>query len=198
VPAPVDHFKFGMMSTAVVQDSTRTSSIVLKQAGRHWKALEHVTLFTNGEAEAVAPAFRLMGTAVRKGLTSVLPKAGRLATGVAATIEASAPVFKVLTKYCQIITLPFVAVDVWLAVREQDPAKKRGAAVNAAITAISGATGIVGIWWWASAAGLPSLVVSIACGAFQLVDALACDGKMTHWLGQKLLGWWHPTPKAKP
>jgi hypothetical protein len=183
-----DHFKYGMMTTAAVQDSTRTASIVTRQAGHHFKALEHFTLFTNGEREAVGPVFRWLGSVSARSVASAGPKMSRLASNLGAFMHGSGVAFEILTKYCQIITLPFVAMDVVDAVREQEPRAKRAKTVNASISVVSGLTGIVGIFWWATPIGLPSLVVSIACGVFQLSDSLAFKGKATDWLAQQTLG----------
>ncbi|MDB5101428.1 MAG: hypothetical protein JWM80_5849 [Cyanobacteria bacterium RYN_339] len=183
-----DHFKYGMMSTAAVQDSTRTASILSRNTAMHSKVLEHVTLFTNGEREAVVPFFRWAGSIAGRAALSVGPKFGKVASGLNVALRGTGAAFTVLTKYCQIITLPFAAMDVVDAVREHEPKAKRAAVTNASISVVSAITGVIGIFWWSTPLGLPSLVISIACGGFQLADQLALHGKANSWLAEHTLG----------
>lgn len=169
----------------VVQDSSKVLALRSTATGVAGHMARHVNSVVMGQR-------LLMGPALRRGLRTVAratPMEQKILRPLLATGQATARFGAAFGRYGPIISIPFAFYDVYKAVAESEPVKKRAASANAVLTVLGTAVGTAGVLVASVPVAASCLAVSAGVGLFQLVDAYANQGRTNQWLGDRLFGW---------
>jgi hypothetical protein len=189
VKKAADNLNQSLGADGVLQDSTRSASLILERTSLGAKGLRVIADIANGETAAVDHFVRQSSVGVHKAATIVSPKlAVKVDRGAAPALRSAGRVFSMVSKYAQVLALPFAAIDVKDAIKEKDPKAKRAAIANATFSVVGGVAGAVGGFIYATPIGLPLLVLSTSTGVFQILDHFAWKGKGMDYLGEHVVG----------
>jgi hypothetical protein len=107
--------------------------------------------------------------------------------GIAPVIRIGGGLMKTTGKFLEFLAAPFAALDVYHAIKEQDPKAKNAAWANAGLSVAGAAAGIAGVMAEGAGPSMPLLVISVLTGGFQVLDTFVLKGKGADWLGEHLV-----------
>lgn len=171
-----------------VQDSTRISALAVRDANRGARALRVAAEVAAGEKGTIGKLTGAAQAGSAAKLASVSPRlAGTAGRVLGPALQGTGKVLGALGRTAPFISLPFAGIDIYDAVAEKDPRKKRGAIANAGFSVAGTAAGFAGVALLATPFGLPLVGLSALTGGYQLFDTFVTKGKGMDFLGRHVV-----------
>ncbi|GEM_PF-2700195 len=180
-----DRFTDVLGLQGLLQDGTKLVALQSSASSVAGTVARNLNAVVMGHRLAMGPALRLS----ERRLAHAAPVTQRVFKPLLNAGQATARFGAAFGRYGPVISLPFAVYDVYKAILETEPQKKRAASFNASMTVLGTGFGTVGVMVASVPIAVFCLALSAGIGAFQLSDAYLNKGRVNQQLGDRFFYW---------